>query len=216
MSLRAYNQNLVSEVALRLDDLFYEDFEEHIYSHAVYRAERDIAVAYGILERQYQRAITAQDVVDGEFVIEVDNFQDAISFQIGSVTYTRVNTAPDDEETEFKIYYKQGGHRVQYSAMEEGDSVTVDYLAFNNIDDYESDVDGVNVVPILPPKYENEIINKAIKWMSEIGMARFATRDAARFAKYERIFQLNVKAGDHKPELGKSRPWIKMEPYKPL
>lgn len=51
----------VSETALKCGDPFFKDFPKHIYSQAIYRAERGIAKEFGIMDRIWEYTNVAGD-----------------------------------------------------------------------------------------------------------------------------------------------------------
>ena len=60
------NDQAISEVALKCGDPFFKDFPRNIYSQSVYRATREIAKEYGIMDRTWSYTNT-----DGTSPVEV-------------------------------------------------------------------------------------------------------------------------------------------------
>jgi len=59
--LRTYDDEILSEVADRLDDRYMKDFEPQEYAMQCFKAERSIAADYQILERTYNVEVEDED-----------------------------------------------------------------------------------------------------------------------------------------------------------
>jgi len=220
----------VSETALKCGDPFFKDFPKHIYSQAVYRAERGIAKHYEVMDRILTITNTAGD---SEIDIGPLNFN-------GEWRVTVTKPAADDESTPQTYTYI----KVQYEDIDDVTSVvlpdyrySVNYIGnryvfrYNNVDatdeiniyyvssiageeDYEYyDNEGnTNLIPILPNKYYEETVRRAVVYIGELGIAQF---DGIKAQRYARILQRYTRAVDVREEKGleRDRPFIQIKAF---
>lgn len=220
------NDQAISEVALKCGDPFFKDFPKNIYSQAVYRATREIAKEYGIMDRTWSYTNTA-----GTSPIEIVplNFNGAWRLTVTPVdgdeqVYTEVKIDDvldnDDSDTAttnyyYSIIYDANKYMVYYTWPAEDDEITIYYQSsVAGEEDYEYyDSEGnANVIPVLPNKFFEELIRRAVRYMAKLGIATF---DDRKGEKYARILQIHTKRTDEKaePNLERSRPWIQIQPF---
>lgn len=220
------NDEIISEVSLKCGDPFFRDFPKNIYSQAVYRSERSIAKDFGVLDR-----IWTYTNVDGTSPITISrlNFNGAWRLTITTsedeeILYTQKQLDEvldnDDSPTAssnyyYAIIYNANATTLYYTHPAENDTITIYYTSsIAGEEDYETlDSDGnANVLPVLPNKYYEEIIRRAVRYIAQLGLAMF---DAIKGQKYEKILTIYTRQGDEQQEAGlqKSRDFIQIKPF---
>lgn len=212
-------EETISEVSLKCGDPFFQDFPKNIYSQAVYRAQRSIAKQYKVMDR-----IWAWLNTEGESRIEVlplnyngvirltvtrDGDTTPITYEQKQVDEVQANT--DDSIYYFSIVYDTNKYMLEYTNPTANDTLTLYYVASISEEDYEPyDSNGNQQdIPVLPNKYTEETIRRAVLWMAQLGLAKFFSQ---KKQKYYTIYQMYVKPEDRKEERGleRDRPPIKL------
>lgn len=219
------NDQAISEVALKCGDPFFKDFAKNIYSQAVYRAEREVAHRYGILDRVWTYTnITGTSPV----VIAPLNFSAAWRVTITpadgeEIEYTQMqldaildnDSSPTAiENFYYAIIYNANQYEINYTFPVEDDLITIYYVSgIAGEEDYEVlDNEGnVNAIPVLPNKYFEEIVRRAVRYMAKLGIAQFEGLKAER---YSRVLNIYTKRPDEAVDnsLERDRPWILIKP----
>jgi hypothetical protein len=221
------NDQAIAEVALKCGDPFFKDFPKNIYSQAVYRGTREIAKEYGIMDRSWSYTNTGGT---SPFAISPLNFTGAWRCSVlpsgdtAEIIYTEVkldsvldNDTSDTAITNYyySIIYDANQYMFYYTHPAEDDVVTIYYVSsVAGEEDYEVyDENGdPNAIPVLPNKYFEELIRRAVRYMAKLGIATFDDRKAE---KYGRVLQLHTKRTDEKQDMSleRSRPWIEIQPF---
>ena len=215
------SNDLLSEVALRCGDPLFKDFKKNIYNQAVYRANRIISRKYQLLERRWLHTVTTDEAVDAtEIVIPQLNFDAEYKFIVtptdgSAVDFNKVNNelSGDINDYQYYIRYYVNQYVLNYQPKVEGDIINLYYIAgISGVEDYEElDAEGnTNIIPVLPQKYDEEVIRQSVIYMAHIGIASF---DAEKSVKYKTLLQINSKQ-DFDPTLAKNSQWVTVKPYK--
>ena len=228
----------VSETALKVGDPFFKDFPKHVYSQAVYRAERGIAKDYGVIDRVWEYTNTdGETTVDigplnfkGEWQLDVipadDGTEDTelantatISVNAdGSYTYTRVQWEElneTDTAYEYAINYIGNRYVLKYSSPVEGDVLSLYYVSsIAGEEDYEyyDDEGNANLIPVLQNQFYEETVRRAIVYIAQLGIAKYAGEKAKQ---YGRVLEMYQQREDKAPEKGlhRDRPWIQVKTF---
>lgn len=216
------NNETISEVALKCGDPFFKDFPKNIYSQSIYRAERSIAKEFGILDRIWTYTNTAGT---SPITILPLNFHGAWKIDIAitggdSVEYVErkledvLNSSLTDDNY-FHIFFNANQRNLYYTNPAVDDVITIYYTSLiAGEEDYEPyDSEGnATEVPVLPNKYFEEVVRRAVRYIAQLGVATFE-EDKAR--KYTRILQIYTQRKDQEQEenLEKSRPFILIKPF---
>ena len=220
----------LSETALKCGDPFFRDFSKNIYSQAVFRAERGIAKRYSILDRMI--TITNTDGVaelaitplnfNGEWRVEV--FRTGEDNLIGDFReYSRTDDVTLGNETmsiavpkqRYSLKYMANQYLFNYSWPQKNDVINIYYTSsIANEEDYTTfdDQGNPNLIPILPNKYYEETVRRAVIYIAELGIAGFQGEKLKRFMN---ILKRYTRPEDTSPERGleKDRPWIVMKSF---
>ena len=238
MSGQIVNMNwreAVSEVALKCGDAFFRDFPKNIYSQAVFRAERAVAKRYGIMDRIWTYTNTAgSDEVDitplnfnGEWRVTVTRTDtDAVTGLVTTydleyikVPYEKVENPDDLVDTpdyRYSINYIGNRYVIRYSDPAALDVLTIYYTSgIAGEEDYEYfDENGdANLIPVIPNKYYEEVMRRAILYICDLGIAKFDQLKAQRYVRLMKRY--TIPQEDLLPERGleKDRPFIQVKAF---
>lgn len=215
------NSEAISEVALKCGDPFFKDFPRNIYSQAVYRSQRSIAKDFGIMDRIWTYTNT-----DGDSPIEIIplNVNGIWKFDITRDEETTVyllRKLEDILESDstldnyYHILYNANKYMLYYTNPEANDVITIYYTSLiageEDYEEYDSEGNPI-AIPVLPNKYLEEVIRRAVRYIAQLGVVTF---DADKAGKYTRVLQLYTRQADEMTErhLEKSRPFIQIKPF---
>lgn len=222
------NNEAISEVALKCGDIYFKDFPKNIYSQAVYRAERDIAKEYGILEREWSYTNTDgpdnTGVTYAHIVIVPLNFNgawrvvktaDNVETEYERKQYDEVIENDSTSNNYYAIIYNANQYVLYYTNAAAKDVISIWYTSsIAGEVDYETfDQEGnTNAIPVLPNQYFEEVIRRSVRYIAQLGIAQF---DDKKGKKYARILRMYTKRDDNNREynLEKDRPWILIKPF---
>lgn len=226
----------ISEVSLKCGDSLFKDFPKNIYRQAIYRAERDIAKQYGILERMYEYTLESADVDDGiiipnlnfngEYWVRISKEEDDDGNPIWE-EYKKINKEdldyyfqdglmkPKTTLTDQRVYYityEANQYVLRYYNPEEGDLIRINYISgIAGEEDYIDD--GENIIPVLPNIYFEETVRRAVVYIAHLGVARF---DSIKAERYKRLLGLYSRKNQYDSNLEKDRAWIQIKPFRYL
>lgn len=220
----------VSETALKCGDPFFKDFPKHIYSQAVYRAERGIAKDYKIMDRVLTITNTAGDSeidiarlnFNGEWRVAITKPAADDESTPQTYTYTRVQYEDLDDVTSstlpdyrYTINYIGNRYVFRYNNVDANDEINIYYVSsIAGEEDYEyyDDEGNVNLIPVLPNKFYEETVRRAVVYIAEIGIATF---DGLKAKRYARILSRYTRPKDVMEEQGleRNRPWIQIRAF---
>lgn len=219
------NDQAISEVALKCGDPFFKDFPKNIYSQSVYRAEREIAHQYGIMDR-----VWTYTNIDGTSPVTIaplnfrgvwrvvvttaDDLEE--EYEQRKIDEVLDNDSSDTASTNFfySIIYNANQYELFYTWPAVNDEITVYYVSgIAGEEDYEPlDENGEeNAIPVLPNKYFEEIVRRAVRYMAKLGIAQF---DGLKAQRYSRVLNIYTKRPDEAMDssLERDRPWIQIKP----
>ena len=196
--LKSYNKDLISEIALQCGDSQFNDFNESVYAQSVFRAQRAVAKEYGVLER------TVEFTTETETweTIPIKNLRAEFYLSVNDTQYTKRNEIDELETYEYYVRVSEDSDwELNYTDKAVGDEILMKYVSLGETSDEQ---DGT---PILPDKYYEEIINRAVIYIAKLGIAGFS---GGKRDKYNLIFKMNIKNSES--ILGKDSSWISVKP----
>ena len=217
---------LVLEIANRCNDTHYDDFQKNSYLESIYRAEKRIALKYDILNRVlfFKNKIVVPPQFEGNVVwlqtqketsidLPVTSFHNETNVTINSIQYTKVSkdkliTDDDYPIYSYHLYYGNNSYKFNYTERGIDDVIIISFTSDINISDYEEE----NIRPILPPKFEDEVINRACTDMAKKGITMFKGDKADKFYKILKMYSKEKVDID----VTESRSWITIKPWQPL
>jgi hypothetical protein len=227
------NESDISEVALQCGDEYFNDFNKNIYKQAIYRAQRDIARQYNVLERIWSYTTVETDLT-GSILIDVNNFDYEYKVVINDIEYTKVNQllsednivaalGVDDaevllasgatsisEQIQYTIRYETDGYYLNYNFRSIGDTIIIYYMTeIDGTQDYDED-EG-DTIPVLPNKFKEEIIKRSVVYIAKLALARFIGEKAEKYGRVLRIYSNPRNQRDD--TLERDRAWITIKPF---
>lgn len=214
------DKKLISEIALRVDDINYDDFHYGIYERVLLRASRIVARRYKLIQREYKFTsyINVPDGEDEESYIEekakenielsLMSFVSEYEVRINSQVYRKVN-AIEENQKQYVLYRDNNKIWFNYSPRTKEDIVDIFYTSDINQDDYDIE----EIQPIIPSQYNEELIAFAITELSKMGIVKF--KNSEKGQKYSNAFK--VYAIDPKNldgDLLKDNPWAEMQVWR--
>lgn len=200
---------LISEIAVRCDDVRMQDFTKSEYERALHRANRVIAKRYSLFQKVY--VFKLSDYTNDLTTDVILDLSDMKSESIVWVNDIKLVKKSNDllqtwDINSYYLDYKNDEWHFNYliSNKSFNDEITINYIALPNVDSDESEY-------IIPSNYEEEQIEEAMLYLSTIGMARFK-EDKLR--KYERIYRLHKNNDDYNKFNVPSREWVEIQPFK--
>lgn len=220
----------VSETALKCGDPFFRDFPKNIYSQAVYRAERGIAKEYKIMDRILTIDNSAGDSeidigplnFNGEWRVTVtpppaDSSSTSVAQEYSKVQYEELDDTTSSVLPDYRYSINYIGNRYvfRYNNVTADDEINIYYVSsIAGQEDYEyyDDQGNANLIPVIPNKYYEETVRRAVVYMGELGIASF---DGLKAQRYTRILQRYTRPKDVREEKGleRNRPWIQIQAY---
>lgn len=199
--------SLINEVALRIDDITFKDFNESIYEKALLRSNRIIAKKYDILQKVYSFTLNSvTDDTEKDGVIDLEDFNKEILVDVNDRRLTKVGLTL----TDYGQYYIRLVDRVRYFNYKTEnknleDEITIVYTVLpTETDDYKTEF-------IIPDKYQEELIEETILYLSKIGMARF---QAEKKQKYIDLFKVADKSMKANPLTTEHTQFAVVQPHK--
>lgn len=200
---KGFNKELISEVALRCNDIQFNDFPEQIYGQASYREERNIAREYSILERVFTLKVEENDET---IVLPLVNFKTEYKIEVNDIEYNKVHELDGETTTEYVVKHFDSQLILDYLVKTKGDIVKVYYISMGNTgEEYEGTI-------LIPPIYYAELLRRVCIHIARLGIAKF-TKD--KKDKYISIYKLYQEYSAKEPDLAVDKQWIQMKPFTP-
>lgn len=201
------NDKLIEEIALKCSDIEYKDFDLSIYRHAVYRGSRLIAKRYSLFQKIFNTNLQGiTDNIESDAEIDLPDFKEEVLVDVQDTVLTKVaNKIENTNEYYLKVI--DGKLLFNYSTLTKSleDDIVIIYNSYPHI---ESDTEY-----IIPSKYEEEWMRESIRYLAELGIAKFT---GEVLEKYSRILKMNEMFFDKKPDpaLIENNNWTTIEPYR--
>jgi len=204
--VKAYNKEIISEVAAMCGDSEYRDHKREFYGQSVFRAMRQIAQAYHLIE--YAIYLNVEEFeVDAWLQIPVTNFKGEIEVRVNDLPYNKVNDDPKNQY-EYVIKFTNDAWVLDYYGKATDDTIYIKYASDGQTAD---EFDGT---PLVPNRYYEELLSKAVVYISKVGAAKFT---AERREKYLTLFKIyDTPYDDYDPHLARDNQWITVKPFDPF
>jgi len=197
--LKAFNKDLISEVALQCGDSQFVDFPETIYAQAAFRAQREVAKDYNILQRE----ITLTTETDTWEDLNLPNFVAEAYVKVNGTKYDKRNELDDAEGTQYHIRFDNYQWQLNYIGKVAGDEVIISYTLLGDVSEEQ---DGT---PIIPDKYYEEVVNRSVIYIAKLGIAQY---EGAKLQKYQNVYRINQRQKIDSA-LAKDSSWISIKPF---
>lgn len=182
--------SLINEVALRLDDITYKDFTPNIYEKALFRSNRIIAKKYEILQKVYSFTLDSlTDDIEKDAVLELEDFHKEILVDINGKRFVKAGASLTDDN-QYYIRLVDGKRYFSYKCIGKKltDEVSIVYTIL------PSETDDTKTEFIIPDKYQEELIEETIIYLSKIGMARFQAEKKQKYIDLYKLADKTIKA----------------------
>jgi len=201
--VKAYNKEIISEVASMCGDPEYRDYKREFYGQAIYRAMRRIAKDYNLTE--YALFLTVEDFeVDLWLSLPLSNFRGEIEVRVNDKPYLKTNDDPKNEY-EYVIKYSNDSLVLNYYNKVAKDKV---YIKYSSLGQKADEFDGT---PLIPDRFYEELLNKAIVYLAKIGVAQFTAEKKEKYLTLLKIY--DTPHDDYDPHLAKNNQWIVIKPF---
>lgn len=201
---------LTEIVAYRCNDSGYNDLPESAYNEAVLFASRKVAREHSLLNRHYTFDVKTPDELDliKPIELKLHSFSGETMVLVNNVEYKRSDNLRfnDTEEKLYQLYWGVRNYQFNYTTRTANDRVDLFYTADITVDDYDEE----SITPIIPQRYDEEMIKFTILYLCEIAIARFS---AAKKDKWITIFQFN-KGKTEGTESGEVQTWPTLKVFK--
>lgn len=194
------NDVIISEIALRCDDINFKDFPKNIYQLAYRNALKEVSRKYRISKRLHKSFYYNSN---GEIKLNLPDFVKDFKLKVNGKEYTAENEIKNDYE--YNITAINNELILKYKPYTEKDEIELYYVA--DLDE-ASDSE-----PIVPGSYLEEVINHAVYEIAKIGFAKFVGNELLR-NKYESLLRLYIKQIGLKSDLIKDEEWIAVKPFR--
>lgn len=205
--LKQIRPTLLSEIALRCSDTKYVDFPKQIYERAILYAERKIAFKYRVLNRYFSFKASGTE----EVALTIPSFAGEYRVTVNGVEYeTGDKHELEETETEYYLYFDSHAYKFNYTGRSEAeDDVVIYYNSDVNIEDYDLE----ETTPVLPKRYEEEVIAIAVSYIVKLALAKFT---GMKLEKYLRIREEYNSYNEDKVDgrLVPEEKWTKLETFK--
>jgi len=218
---------LVLEIADRCNDVDYDDFNKSSYLESIYRAEKKIALEYDILNRilYFSNKIVVPPEFEGDanwlqvqkdtsFEIPIKSLHNETRVIINGILYTKATKDNLTQSTsdllsyEYHLYYGNNRYMMNYTERGLDDTIIIHFTSDINISDYEEE----SIKPVLPPKFEDEILNRSCTDMAKKGIAKFKGDKGDKWYKVFKLYSKDKIA----LEKVESQSWITVQPFDPF
>lgn len=200
-------KEIISEIALRCDDVGFNDFPFNIYERAYERATRIIARKYNIFERVETFTLSEYtDSLTDDCILNLDNYDEDILVAVNDEVYDKVS---HNAELTGQYYLQRIEEelRFNYARYEKAltDTITIVYrcLPTTSFDEGEF---------YIPHRYEEEMINESVMYLAKLGIVKFKQEKSV---KYQKLLQLSAKRDTLDPQTLEHKEWITVKTWKP-
>lgn len=171
---------ILDEIALKCGDEKYQDFDKTVYLNVLYRVINSLNKKNNILIYQHKKRYA---INDKSFPLDIKSVYEIVDIRIEGKQY--ILTPLIDNLGEYQYHKQVVNNRYFISvALPEGEyEVEVLYSGIVDIEDIEDR----NDIPIIPRKYEEQIIERCVIEIARIGIATHL--DQAHQLKYTNILK---------------------------
>lgn len=213
------NDDINAEVALKCGDPFFEDFPTNIYNQAVYRAQRSIAMDYNIMDRIW--TYTNTELLNpipfnvsnnnGIYKIEIFRTGAVVPEAYKEIDYSKWSEVQNDTKLYYSIVYDTNSYFIYYTFPVANDVIRVYYNShIAGETDYEND----QSLPILPNKYYEEVIRRAVLYIATLGIAKFQDAKKQKYMDVIQLYRRRSDVKDKESQLEARREWVMIKPFR--
>lgn len=215
------NKSIISEAALRCNDISFRDFDSTIYERCLLRASRKVARRYQLIQRIYEfnsvipipENVTEEEYVEDkvkiDIVLPIPSFVSEYEVIINNIGYSKRNNVTEDKY-EYTLYRDHNSLLFNYSPRSKDDTVIIKYNSDINEDDYDVE----EIAPVIPSQYTEELIDFTVVEVSKLGIVKYPNSE--RGQKYERALSLHTKdPRDLDSKLMKNDSWATVKVWSP-
>jgi hypothetical protein len=201
---------LTEIVAYRCNDSGYNDLPESAYNEAILFTSRKVARNFSLLNRHYSFNVKTpnEDDLVNPIELKLHSFGGETMVLVNNVEHKRTDNLRinDTEERLYQLYWGVQNYLFNYTFRTKDDRIDLFYTADITVDDYDDE----SITPIIPQRYDEEMIKFTILYLCEIAIARFT---GAKKEKWITLFQFN-KGKTEGTESGEVQTWPTLKVFK--
>lgn len=198
--------SLLGEVAFRMDDSSFKDFPQNVYERALLRANRIVAKKYEILQKVYSFTLDAlTEDIDKDCLIELEDFDKEILVAVNEVSLNKGGLELT-EDNQYFLRILDGQRYFNYRTAKKNlkDEIVIIYKILpTETDDRKTEF-------VIPDKYQEELIDEVLMYLSKIGMAKF---QAEKKQKYITIYNTTRKLEKIDQSVVENTQFATIKPY---
>jgi len=200
-------KEIISEIALRCDDVGFNDFPLNIYERAYERATRVIAKKYSLFQRieSFTLSEYAQNLEE-DCILELDDFNEEISVIVNDTVMDKV-TNRIELTGQYYLHRIDDELKFNYALLEKAltDKITIIYTCLPTINYDEGEF-------YIPHRYEEELIREIIIYMARVGVVKFKKESSV---KYQKLLQLYMRNDTYDKDAIENKEWIAVKVWQP-
>lgn len=215
------DKSIISEVALRVNDISYKDFDSSIYERCLLRASRKVAKRYQLIQRYYKftsrisipkgedEQAYLEEKVKEVIKLAIPSFVSEYLVVINDMQYIKRDNIRINEN---EYYFKRDHNSINfnYTPRTKEDIVEIHYTSDINEDDY----DVQELEPIIPSQYNEELIALAIVEVSKMGIVKFPNSEKGnKYKEALSIYGIDERSLDRK--LLTNENWAEIKIWQP-
>lgn len=180
------NPDIIDEIQLKCNDHFFEDFDRPIYLSAIFWAMKKVANKYDILERLHKLKgdVPNEEDINKPLFLELTSFRNESAVFVNNIRYEKIDNKDPWKENTYQLYYRDQNWALDYFPRKQvGDLIDIYYTADLQLPDLESE----RTIPILPGKFNPEIIKRATSIIAESGVAKFTGEKKQKYVDILRL-----------------------------
>jgi len=212
--------NLLKEIALRVDDINFDDFDQYVYRKALLVSQRKVAKRYKLVQRFFKFVshfdvnVTDEEITNPgdteDILLPFTNFVSEYRVLINGIEYHKVSILKASSKYDYVLERNQNQILFNYWFRQEDDEVRIYYTSDINKEDSEVE----EYEAIIPSQYKEEVIDLALMQIAKLGMVKFANTGKER--KYDRLRQLYaLDERSLDANLIKNDSWVEITIYQP-
>jgi hypothetical protein len=211
------DRNLISEIALRCDDISFRDFAFGIYEKCLLKASREVARRYHLIQRLYKFTFELNVSSDAsneeiqpiyeDIPVGIPSFVSEYHVKVNGQQFLKENLQKQVAGT-YTLNRNQNQILFNYYPRTEQDEIHIYYTSDINEDDYDVE----ELMPIIPSQYNEELISIGTMEIGKLGMVKFAGSEKGE--KYGMAYKVNaIDKVSLEKNLIKDDKWVEMKVY---
>ena len=201
------DKEMINVLALRCSDPFFKEFPESTYELSLLRAKKAIALKYKVSSRKYELKYRNDLNNIKPIKLEIPDFNAEYRVKINNVEYF-IKSGDKLEDMEYSLERLENALYFDYKPRKEVDNIQIYYIS-NFCEEEEIEASK----PILPPEYDEEVLNYATLEVAKMGLAKYPIETTENFKKYYNLVKLYGDSQKLKAELLKGQnEWTTITP----